>query len=68
MLLSQASTIFTWQLKLLNVLIVLKSEDQFKREKECNNKESGNEEKKGEKGHLIENDIPAITFQQDLLL
>lgn len=33
----------------------------------CSNKESGNEEKR-EKGYLIENDIPAIIFQQDLLL
>lgn len=34
---------------------------------ECSNKDSGNEEK-WEENYLIENDIPAIMFQQDLLL
>lgn len=41
---------------------------QSSEKKECINKESGNGEKKKKvKGRTIENDIPDIVFQQDLL-
>lgn len=69
MLLSQTTAIFKWQLKPLKALKQLKSQDQFKKRTNVATKSQEMKGKKrGEKGHSIENDIPAIMFQQDLLL
>lgn len=68
MLLSLATTIFKRQLKALSALKLLKSEDQLKRRRNVATKSQEMKGKRGEKGHSTENDIPAITFQQDLLL
>lgn len=68
MLLSLATTIFKRQLKALSALKLLKSEDQLKRRRNVATKSQEMKEKRGEKGHSTENDIPAIMFQQDLLL
>ncbi len=69
MFLSQKITTLKWQLRPLNSLNLnlLKSKDEFKRKTNEVTK-SQEMKKKREKGLSIENDIGAITFQQDLLL